>query len=78
MSRHHQDLGGASDWSYRVISVEFLRSFLMRHFPAKLMVALRNVCVMFVCRLEVLGGFFVSFETVSYPNGSDGKFEEMG
>ena len=33
---------------------------------------------MFVCRLEVLGGFFVSFETVSYPDGSDGKFEEMG
>ena len=54
MTRHYQDLGAASDWSYRVISVEFLRSFLIRHFAAKLMVALRNVGCFSVCTIHIV------------------------
>ena len=50
--RHYPDLGGASDWSCRianlfqpsrVISMEFLRSFLRRHLMGKPVVASPNV-----------------------------------
>ena len=54
MTRHYQDQGAASDWSYHVISVEFLRSFLIRHFAAKLMVALRNVGCFSVCTIRIV------------------------
>ena len=57
MTRHYQDLDSASDWieksfnqsealprswKWRVISMEFLRSFLRCHFAGKLKVASRN------------------------------------
>ena len=54
MTRHFQDQGAASDWSYHVISVEFLRSFLIRHFDAKLMVALRNVGYFSACTIRIV------------------------
>ena len=54
MTRHYQDLGAAFDWSYHVISVEFLRSFLIRHFAAKLMVALRNVGCFSACTIRIV------------------------
>ena len=54
MTRHYQDQGAASDWSYHVISVEFLRSFLIRHFAAKLMVVLRNVGCFSACTIRIV------------------------
>ena len=46
MTHHYSDLGSASDWMKQispVISMEFLHSFLRRHFMGKPLVKPQNV-----------------------------------